>query len=185
MRRRFWGGLIAALAIGLATKLFGLVGCVVVAAIMAILWRWPKPQIITAGVLVVGCFVSILLVQDRRTTSGAAASVAPQQPAGSSKMIPLDFKDPFTQAAQQPSAAAEPTYLQHIMDDARTCRQNGGDLVACYIQASPKRCTQQAIAFIAGSADDRTDTRRTWALCVNSCQNAGAFSKLAGDCHRG
>lgn len=185
MRQRIWHGLIAALAIGLATKLFGLAGCGIVAAIMAVLWRWPKPQIFAAGVLAAGCFVGILLVQGHGTTSADAASVASQPPAGSSKMIPLDFKDPFTQVAQQPPAAAAPTYLQRVMDDASSCHQNGGDLVACYIQASPKRCTQQAIAFIAGSSDERTDVRRTWALCVNSCQSAGAISRLAGDCHRG
>lgn len=65
MRHRFWHGLCAALAVGFATKLFGLIGGGGVAAVMAILWRWPKPQIITAGVMMFGCFVGIVLLQDQ------------------------------------------------------------------------------------------------------------------------
>lgn len=80
MKHRLWHGLCAALAVGLATKLFGIVGCVVVASAMAILWRWPKPQIITAGVLAVICFVGIVLLQDYRPTPSVATPISQESP---------------------------------------------------------------------------------------------------------
>lgn len=78
-----------------------------------------------------------------------------------------------------PAAPVAPTYLQTVMDDASACRQNGGDVANCYVKASPKRCTQQALSLVA---HDRADALRTWAICVKSCEAANAITKLIGDC---
>lgn len=81
-----------------------------------------------------------------------------------------------------PAVPIAPTYLQTVMNDASACRQGGGDMASCYVKASPKRCTQQALSLIA---HDRADALKTWAICVKSCEAASAVSKLIGDCRRG
>lgn len=61
MKRDIGRVLIATLALGGATKLFGVVGCIVVTVLMAALWRWPKPQVITATVIAVLGFFMVIL----------------------------------------------------------------------------------------------------------------------------
>lgn len=80
MKQRFWRGLLAALAIGFAGKTFAVVGVLVVGALMAVLWRWPKPQIVTASVLAVTLFVVALLLSTshygRQMATGSFAQTA-------------------------------------------------------------------------------------------------------------
>lgn len=90
-----------------------------------------------------------------------------------------------SQVAQ--SAPSTETYFHTVVDDAMTCSQNGGNIADCYVKASPKRCTQQALAFASTQAwtDAWIASRQQLAVCVNSCSAAGSLDKLFGDCSRG
>lgn len=80
MKQRFWRGLLAALAMGFAGKTFGVVGVLVVAVLMAALWRWPKPQVIAASILTVALFVVTLLVPTAHYNQMLAIGHAPSPP---------------------------------------------------------------------------------------------------------
>lgn len=72
-------------------------------------------------------------------------------------------------------------YLLDTIKSATECRSEGGDLMACYIDAAPARCKQATIDFI-GSRTDKT--RTTWYMCVRSCASASVLSRVIGDCRR-
>lgn len=77
-----------------------------------------------------------------------------------------------------PNPAA--VYLRETMQAANDCRKDGGDIMACFIEASPARCKQSAIDFIGKAPSGR----RSWILCVRSCASAGLWSSTVGDCRR-
>lgn len=76
MQQRVWRGLIAALAVGLAIKVLGLIGCILVGALMVFLWRWPKHQTIAASILAGVLFVVAVLLHGYRPASPVATPTA-------------------------------------------------------------------------------------------------------------
>lgn len=81
-----------------------------------------------------------------------------------------------------PSATAAPeVYLQQTVRSAQSCQTAGRNLVGCYVDASPKRCEQQTIEYVQQPSGNQM---RTWALCVESCADAGVMSSHFGECRR-
>ena len=74
LKRGYWRGLLAAVAVGLATRAFGLLGALVIGSVMAAVWRWPKVQAISAGTLSMVLFVLLVLFYPSSPPPPRAAS---------------------------------------------------------------------------------------------------------------
>lgn len=89
---------------------------------------------------------------------------------------------PATKEASEHSDSPAPTddYLRSVMHEADACRTSGGDVMDCFVKASPVRCKQSAIQFVS----EMGAARRTWIMCVRSCASSGFYASHFGDCRK-
>lgn len=80
-------------------------------------------------------------------------------------------------AAEAPSAAST---LSEVQQAAWQCLREGGDLMGCYVRASPQRCKAAAVSMVGNPGL----FRRTWGRCVVSCAKASWWDRHAGDCRK-
>jgi hypothetical protein len=77
---------------------------------------------------------------------------------------------------QDPGSA----YVRDVVHQAHACSSKGGDLMDCYLDASPSRCKQATIHYVSHPELGM----RTWSMCVRSCARAGFMSRTFGSCRR-
>lgn len=153
-----WTYLLDVLAAFMAGRLGGMLGVAVVLVIaLVISTSWPRWK------LMVSCSLLVVL--------GLASVFSTTPTAAESIVAP-------TSSAAPASAKAEPFQLAYV--EASQCITAGGNQANCMVLASPRRCATQAI----GMATNFDRWRDEWAVCVNSCAAASAWSKFAGDCRK-
>lgn len=85
--------------------------------------------------------------------------------------------------AKQPKPAVDGPaldYVSEVMEDARSCITRGGESMNCYVTATPQRCKQIAVNFIANPGQ----YRRTWYMCVRSCSDTSLWARTIGECRK-
>lgn len=78
------------------------------------------------------------------------------------------------------AADRELDFQKQVYQDVMDCVSAGGNQADCFVMASPKRCTTQAVGMVS----DRGLWQRNWLVCVRSCADAGLWSRTLGDCRR-
>lgn len=161
MKQGFWRGMLAALAIGFAGKLFAVVGVLVVGMLMLALWRWPKPQIITASLLAATLFVVTLILPTphyggQQVASNAAQSAADSTvqphlstsgPAGAATSTGFNADDGSQESTN--SASVQPPRA-NVISDIRGW-QNYATLV---VHANIGNITNSPYVYLVPMADD-------------------------------
>jgi hypothetical protein len=74
MYKRYWRGLSASVAVALSVMVFGVLGGLMMATAMCVLWRWPKVQIITGTAFASVFFVVAVLLQGHTPMHAPAAT---------------------------------------------------------------------------------------------------------------
>lgn len=92
----------------------------------------------------------------------------------------IAWNNPSSGSPQAPTNSPTTDYVQATIAGANACRAQGGEYSACWVKASPRRCTQQTLALLSNPGENR----RAWALCVRSCADADVTSQWFGECHR-
>ena len=70
--------------------------------------------------------------------------------------------------------------FQEVIKNAKQCRTDKSrqEIISCYVEATPAKCESQVYDWFARR------NPKAWFLCVESCADAGYWSRTFGGCAR-
>ena len=84
------------------------------------------------------------------------------------------------------AAQEEGKFFQTVIANATKCTAGKveSEVISCYVKATPAKCEAQVYEFFARHGDNKSEARRAWYYCIESCADAGFWSRSFGDCVR-